>query len=95
MAGVTDGTHVYHGAPALRPQPSVCNFAGAARAPFYTGAPTLFVHQRREGVEALPYGAWGRYPEFTRAVLNPSVTALRAATAPLSGEPRGGCGAIT
>ena len=30
-----------------------------------------------------------RYPEFTHVGLNPSVTPLRAATAPLSGEPRG------
>ena len=31
-----------------------------------------------------------RHPHLTYAALNPSVTALRAATAPLSGEPRGG-----
>ena len=34
VASVTDFDHVTHGAPALRPQPSVCNFAGAARALF-------------------------------------------------------------
>ena len=33
MAGVTDGTHVYHGAPVLRLQSNVCNIAGTARAP--------------------------------------------------------------
>ena len=41
---------------------------------FFTGAPTLPVHPRREGVEALPYGVWGRYPRLTRAALNPSLT---------------------
>ena len=56
----------------------------------FTGAPTFSVNPRREGVEALPYGGWGRYPHLTHVALNPSVTALRAATAPLSGEPRGG-----
>ena len=44
----------------------------------------------REGVEARPYGVVGRHPELTDAGLNPSVTAQRAATAPLAGEPRGG-----
>ena len=33
MAGVTDCTRVYHGAPVLRPQSNVCNIAGIARAP--------------------------------------------------------------
>ena len=32
---------------------------GAARAPFFTGAITLPIHPRREGVEARPYGGWG------------------------------------
>ena len=60
-----------------------------------TGAPTFSVDRGRAGVEARPYGEWLRgltgnvialHPRCT----NPSVTALRAATAPLSGEPRGG-----
>ena len=55
----------------------------------FTGAPTLFVHPRREGVEALPYGVVGRHPHLTHVVLNPSVTARSAVTAPLSGEPIG------
>ena len=38
--------------------PNVCNPAGTARAPFYTGAVTLPVIPRREGVEALPYDGW-------------------------------------
>ena len=59
------------------------------------GRPTLSVHPRRAGVEARPYGGWLRrltgnvispHPRRT----NPSVTALCAVTAPLSGEPRGG-----
>ena len=77
-----------------RPQPNVCNPAGAARAPFHTGEPKLSANPRRAGVEARPYDGLGR---FTGNVFashprrrNPSVTALRAATAPLSGEPRGG-----
>ena len=74
----------------LRPPPSVCNPAGTARAPFRAGAPTFSVHPRREGVEALPYGGWGRYPPLINVGRNPSVTALCAATAPLSGEPWGG-----
>ena len=58
------------------------------------GAPPLSFYQRRAGVEARPYGGWLRgmtgnviapHPRCT----NPSVTPLRAATAPLSGEPRG------
>ena len=58
-----------------------------------TGAPTFSVDRGRAGVEARPYGEWLRgltgnvialHPRCT----NPSVTALRAATAPLSGEPR-------
>ena len=48
----------------------------------FTGAPTLFVHPRREGVEALPYGVVGRHPPLTHVALNPSVTARSAATAP-------------
>ncbi len=71
----------------LHSPPHESNPAGAARAPFFTGAPTSSFHQRREGVEALPYG---RHPHLIRAARNPSVTARSAATAPLSGEPRGG-----
>ena len=60
-----------------------------------TGEPTFSAHRRRAGVEARPYGGWLRgltsyvvspHPRYT----NPSVTAQSAATAPLSGEPRGG-----
>ena len=65
---------------------------GAARR---CGKPTLSVHPRRAGVEARPYGGWLRgltynviAPHLRRT--NPSVTAQRAVTAPLSGEPRGG-----
>ena len=76
----------------LHPPPDVCNPAGTARAPFHTGAPTLSVHPRREGVEALPYGGWGggraTWLRRTNAGTNPSVTAQSAVTAPLSGEPR-------
>ena len=60
---------------------------------FGTGAPTSSVIPRRAGVEARPYGGMGLtgnvispHPRCT----NPSVTAQGAATAPLSGEPRGG-----
>ena len=144
--GVTNRTGVSHGSPISRLQPNVCNPAGTASAPFFTGAPALFIYptpggrgspplrcvgkisashprcpqplshaasrrdsspfrgaeragcgapassfiSRREGVEALPYGVWGRYPRLTRVARNPSVTPLRGATAPLSGEPRGG-----
>ena len=77
----------------LHPPPNVSNPAGAARAPFFTGAPTLSVHPRRAGVEARPYGGWGggraAWLRRTNAGTTPSVTTPRTATAPLSGEPRG------
>ena len=57
------------------------------------GAPTLSVHRRREGVEARSYGGLRGLTDYMvsphRRRTNPSVTALRAVTAPLSGEPRG------
>ena len=37
-----------------------CNFAGTARAPFRTGAPTLSFIPGRAGVEARPYGVSGK-----------------------------------
>ena len=49
------------------------------------GALALSFIQRREGVEALPYEVSASHLRCT----NPSVTALYAVTAPLSGEPRG------
>ena len=45
----------------LRPPPHVSYPAGAARAPFHTGEPTLSVHPRRAGVEARPYGILGTF----------------------------------
>ena len=44
-----------------RPQPNVCNPAGAARAPFHTGEPKLSANPRRAGVEARPYDGLGRF----------------------------------
>ena len=64
-------------------------YRGHSTRTFFTGTPTSFVHPRREGVEALPYGC-GKVSGVHPRRRNPSVTALRAATAPLSGEPRGG-----
>ena len=141
-SGLTVSARVTHGAHASRPQPSVSNPAGTARAPFLrahprypsshagrawkpsptvagkvsashprrpqplshgplgrdsspfrgaervcSGAPTLSINPRRAGVEALPYGGLGG-TRLTHVALNPSVTALCAVTAPLSGEPR-------
>ena len=73
--------------------PSVCDFAGTARAPFFTGEPTSSVHPRRAGVEARPYGGLLRgLTDYVgtphQRCANPSVTAQSAATAPLLGEPR-------
>ena len=59
----------------------------AQPAHYLCGHPTFSVHRRRAGVEARPYGG---HPHLTHVGTNPSVTALRAATAPLSGEPRRG-----
>ena len=84
MFGVPSRTRVTHGASTSRPPPHVCNPAGTARAPFYTGEPTFSVHPRRAGVEARPYGASASH----QRCINPSVTAQSAVTAPLSGEPR-------
>ena len=72
-------------APALSPPPNVFDPAGTARAPFHTGEPASSFLPRRAGVEARPYGG---HQHLTDAGTNPSVTPLRAATAPLSGEPR-------
>ncbi len=59
------------------------------------GRPTSSFHRRRAGVEARPYGGClrrltGNVVSPHRRYTNPSVTAQSAATAPLSGEPRGG-----
>ena len=68
----------------LRPPPNVCNFAGTARAPFHTGAPTFSVHRRRAGVEARPYGALRRFRRGTHVV------ARSAGAAAQNKIPRGG-----
>ena len=61
----------------------------------WCGVITSPVNRGRAGVEARPYGVVGRYPELTDAGLNPSVTALCAATAPLAGEPRAWAEVVT
>ena len=71
----------------FRPPPNICNPAGTARAPFCTGAPTFSVIPRPGGRGSPPLRwASALHPPCP----NPSVTAQSAATAPLSGEPRGG-----
>ena len=64
-----------------RPQPNVCNPAGAARAPFHTGEPKLSANRGRAGVEARPYGvvvADGRraqpHPRYPRCARLASTT---------------------
>ena len=92
--GVTACNRVIHGAPGHVHQPTY-HIPRAQPAHHLGGRPTSSIHPRRAGVEARPYGRWLRgmtdcviasHPRCT----NPSVTPLRAATAPLSGEPRGG-----
>ena len=60
---------------------------GTARAPFFTGVRRC---PSTKAGRAWKPSTYGRHPPLTNVGRNPSVTALCAATAPLSGEPR--CG---
>ena len=56
----------------LRPPPNASNPAGAARAPFYMGVPTLSFIRGRAGVEARPYGVWRRCQRETGVIRQPN-----------------------